>query len=414
VTDGPPRAAPPFGHLRPVATAVAVALGVALVWVVAGAGLPGGRWFAVHVFTIGVVTNAIVGFAYHFSRTVLHAPGRGGVSGRFVTLNVGAVALLVGLPQGARWAVAVGATLLMAAVFWLYLDLRRMRRAALAPRFAFVVRAYERASAAFIHGAVLGLLMGVVTLGGAWYGALRIAHLHVNILGWAGLTLLATLAFFGPTVLRTRMVDGADQRAAGALRYGATGLTVAVVALLLLGHDTTASAGRAVATVGLVVYAVAASAICGDVIRAARRARPSVHGRFLVAACVWFPIAVWADVVAVGTDSPQLVNAVGLAVLGGVLAQSIVAALGYFAPMMWAPDPGLRRVVRDRHEAFGRARALALNAGVVLVIVAALVGTSLGATGAVMIRAGWVLVLLALLGTVGLVLGSHRGVPRGT
>lgn len=182
----------------------------------------------------------------------------------------------------------------------------------------------------------------------------------------------------------------------------------------MLGHDATAAVARVVATVGLAVYAGAATVICGDVIRATRRARPSVHGRFLVAACGWFPLAVWADVVAVGIASPQLVTAVGLAVLGGVLAQAIVAALGYFAPMMWAPGPGLRRVVRDRHEAFGRVRAIGLNAGVVLVVVAALVGTSLGPAGAAVIRTGWALILVSLLVTIGLVLTSHRAVPRGT
>ena len=66
----------------------------------------------------------------------------------------------------------------------------------------------------FVHGAILGALLGTGVLTGRWYGAGRIAHLHVNILGWAGLTLLATLVFFGPTMVRTRIRQGADDDAA--------------------------------------------------------------------------------------------------------------------------------------------------------------------------------------------------------
>jgi hypothetical protein len=37
---------------------VAAGYGLAtIVWVSAGGGLPGGRWLAVHLFTIGVVTT---------------------------------------------------------------------------------------------------------------------------------------------------------------------------------------------------------------------------------------------------------------------------------------------------------------------------------------------------------------------
>lgn len=412
-TDSPSAStgAPPFAHLRPVAVAVIAGVVTAFVWLAAGGSLPGGRWFAIHVFTLVVLSNAIVAFSYHFARTVLHAPARGGERGRFLLLNVGAVMLLVGLPQHWRVVVGVGATLMIGAVFWLYLDLRRMRKAALAPRFAFVVRAYERASSAFLHGAFLGLLMGIAAVGGAWYGALRLAHLHVNILGWGGLTLLATVVFFGPTLMRARIEDGSEATAARALRHGATGLTVAVFALLLLGFTgAVATGGRIIAAVGLAVYAAAATVICATVVRTARRARPSVHARLITAACIWFPIAAWGDVVAVAGGWWRYLDTVGLILVAGVLLQAIVAALGYFAPMLRGSDPASRTVVRDRLETLGRTRPVALNLGVALIAVTTMIGTSAGTAGAVGIRLGWSLVAATLALTVMLAISSRPAV----
>ena len=421
VPDASPLFAPaPFAHLRPTVVAIALAAVASLIWAAWGATLPGGRWFAVHVFTLGVMSNAILAFTAHFARTVLHAPARGGDRGRFWVFNVGIVAMLIGLPQGSPALVGVGATAAGAAVFWLYLDLRRMRKAALAPRFAFVVRAYERASSAFLHGALLGLLMGIAVVGGAWYGALRIAHLHVMILGWAGITLLATIVFFGPTVMRTKIVTGADERAVRTLRHGATALTVAVLALLGLGFEgTLATWSRVLAAIGLAGFALATTIICSDVLRAARHAQPSPHARHLAAACVWFPLVVWVDVYAVAVGSFQLLNAVGLVALLGVLAQAVLGALGYVAPMVWAPGPDDRKEVRERLEILPSLRPAAFNLGVLAVAIAAGLGTSAGDAGALLLRAGWLLVGVVTAGTLALVVAGVRnaaaagGVLRG-
>ena len=63
---------------------------------------------------------------------------------------------------------------------------------------------------------------------------MRIAHLHVNLL-LGGLTLLATIVFFGPTIARTRIREGADVRAACAVRLGAIGLGVGVAGIVGTG-----------------------------------------------------------------------------------------------------------------------------------------------------------------------------------
>jgi nitrite reductase (NO-forming) len=210
-----------FERLRPVAF-VAAGYGLAsVVWILAGEGLPGGRWLAVHLFTLGVVTNLVLGLSDHFSRALMHQPGEA-QRWQLALTNAGALAVLWGIPSAQSWAVAAGATALTVVVFASYRRLRTLRRTALGPRFSWVVRMYERAHGAFLHGALLGALIGTGVLSGRWIFAARTAHLHVNLLGWAGLTLLATVVFFGPTIGRTRIREGADVRAARALKVGAT------------------------------------------------------------------------------------------------------------------------------------------------------------------------------------------------
>lgn len=400
-TGTPARRRSPFGPTAPSVTA-ALGYGLAcLVWVAAGDALPGGRWLAVHLFTLGVLTNLVLTFSEHFGRTLTRQPDRQ-VRWPPVALNLGVLAVLVGLPTGAVWLVGLGATVATAVVLVAGARLRRMRGAAVGARFVWVVRMYERAHGAFVHGAVLGLLLGSGLLPGSWYLAGRTAHLHVNVLGWAGSTLLATLVFFGPTVVRTRIVTGADDRAARAQRHGATGLTIGVLLLLASGvGGVPGTALRVTGAAGLAVYAWAATVTCSDVVEAARRAKPSPTRWPLVAGCSWLPVAVWTDVVVVATGSWRWLDAVGLAVLVGVLAQVVLVVLAHLAPMLRVPQAAGRHDLRARLAVAGGARTVAYNVGVAGMVLAAVVR---GDLGAVLARGGWSLVLLATaaLGTAAL------------
>lgn len=405
----PATQSPPLGRLAPAVTAAGLYTVAAVLWVALGDVLPGGRWLAVHLFTAGVVTNMVVALTQHFAQTLLHAPERTGRPVRFVLLNTGAVLLLVGLPGGMRVVFVTGATVLTAAVLWLYWDLRVVRRSVLGGRFGFVVRGYERACGAFVHGAILGGLMGAGVLAGTWYGAARVAHLHVNVLGWGGLTLLATVVFFGPTVMRTRMEEGADATAARAIRYGATGLTAGTVALLLTGAGgQLALPARLLGAVGLAVYAAGATAVCLPVWRAGGRARPSPYAWLMRAAVGWFVVAAWLDVGVVATGWYRLLDALGALFLLGVLGQGILAALGYLTPMVTGRGPAGRAAARARLDVLPRTRALAFNAGVALTVGAAGVGTAAGPAGAVVARAGWLLVAGVVVGQLALMASTGR------
>jgi hypothetical protein len=392
---GRPRGASPFAAAAPSITA-ALLYGMALVvWLVVGDRLPGGRWFAVHLFTLGVLTNLVLTFSEHFARTVTRKEGERAAWWPLLT-NLGVVLVLVGLPSGLRPALVAGATILTGVVFAAYLRLRRMRRHAVGARFAWIVRVYERAHGAFIHGAVIGALLGVGLLPGGWYVGGRLAHLHANVLGWGGLTLLATLVFFGPTMARTRIEPGADERAARALRHGASGLSIGIVLLLLTGiGGTAATAARIGAALGLAVFAWSATAVCIPVAQAVRRARPTAARPLILAVCAWFPVVVWADVAVVAAGGWRWVDALGVAALGGVLAQAILAALVYLAPMLRGRSTGDRETIRERLERGARTRVVLFDLGVVASVVGALRLVDVGPLAGL----GWVTIAATMVAT---------------
>jgi hypothetical protein len=375
----------------------------AAAWGLAGAVLPGGRWLAVHLLTLGVVTNLLAGLMPFFARTVLHAPlDDGGAPLRLALLNGGALVLLAGLPTGLRPAIAAGATAVTAAVLLLWLALRRARRTALPSRFAFVGRTYERACGAFVHAAILGAAMGLGMVPASWYAGVRLAHLHVALLGWVGLPLLATLVTLGPTILRTRMADGAGQRAAVALPRAATGLTVAVLALILSGAPS--PAGRLlelVAAGGLAVYGYGVASVCLPVLAVWRGRVPSLAATLIASACAWFLLAITVDAALIGAGRAAILDVAAPALLIGVLVQAILGSLLHLLPMAMTSTLTGRTAVRDRLSALPVGAALLLNAAVV-VLTGALVGARLwDAVPLQMVMAAWAAVAagVLLLGT---------------
>lgn len=399
-------ASAPFASLGPVlAIAALYAVGV-FVWMSLGDHVPGGRWFAVHLFTLGVLSNLVVALSHHFTRTLLNVPSPGGQRGRFLLVNLGAVGVLAGFPITPVLAAAV--TAITVAVGWLLLDLTKMARAAPSDhRFLFTVRGYQWACIAFLVGALLGLLMGAAWLPGQWVVPSRFAHLHLNLLGWGGLTLLATVVFYGPTIMRARMDPAAERRAPRALGLAAGGLAVAAAGLVAIGlGGDAATLARMIAAAGIAVYATGATMIVVPILRSTAVA--SAQTWLIRGASAWFLLVAWANAGIVGVGRWRLLDALGVALVVGVLAQAILAALGNLAPMVWARGRDARADARDRLERFPRLRPAVLNLGAVAVVVAAFLGRQADLAGAIVARTGWVLVAIGALAQLALVVAARR------
>jgi hypothetical protein len=376
----------------------------AVVWLTFGDTLPGGRWFAVHLFTLGVLSNLIVALTDHFARTLVDRAGPDQLVRRFVAFNAGAI-LLLGFPPGLRYPLIAGAVVVTATVAWLGIDLHRLHRRHPDHRFAFVVLGYRYACVAFVVGAVLGALLGARLISGPWYGAARVAHLHVNILGWGGLTVLTTVVFFGPTMMGTEMGPRAGARAAWALRVAAAGLAVSVGAQLLTGADPGAVWPRSVAASGLAAFAAGATVIVWEVLRSGRGARRSTPASMIRMAGVWFVAVVWADAAAFATGELRVLDVLGAALIVAVLGQAILAALNHLTPAVWGA-PGERAAMGEQLERFGPSRVVVLNSGAVIVVLTGLASRTAGDLGAVLIRFGWLLVAAAVLAHVAVIAGT--------
>lgn len=391
--QGTPRRRSPFAAAAPTIVIALVYAGLVGLYLAVGEVLPGERWLAIHLFTLGVLTNVILVFSEHFGRTLTRTAGDRAAWWP-IPINAGIVAVLIGAAAELVVVLAAGATTVTLVVFAAYLRLRRMRRAAVGARFSWIVRMYEWAHLTFILGAILGVSLGTGLVSGRWYGPTLFAHLHATILGWAGLTLLATLVFFGPTMARTRIEEGADARAARALRIGATGLTAAVLLLIVTGSGgVTGLAARVGAGLALGVFAGSVTVVCLPVMRAVWSGRATASRPAIVALCAWFIVVVWLDVGVVSTGTWWWLDPLGVIALAGVLAQAILATLLYLAPMLRGRSPDERAEITARLERGMVARAVGFNLGVLAVAV----GAAWRAGGTTLLVVGWAVLLAALV-----------------
>jgi nitrite reductase (NO-forming) len=203
------------------------------------------RWLLFHLLLLGAVTHSILVWSQHFSDALLHnAPTAAAYRNRSLRLllcNGGALLVVVSVLAGQWRPAAVGGAAVALAVGWHSVSLFSQLRRALGSRFACTVR-YYIASAALLP---FGLLFGVLMMRGLpdeWHERVLVAHVAVNVLGWMGITVLGTLVTLWPTMLRTRIADGAEQAARRALPVLLTGILL-VVAGCLVGLRPLAGGG---------------------------------------------------------------------------------------------------------------------------------------------------------------------------
>lgn len=376
------------------------------IWLVFGPWLPGGRWVAVHLFTLGVLTPAILGFTAHFGASLLMTADE--ARPPILLAAGGIVGTLLGVAGRWEWLTGLAATALTAAVTINYVRIRRARKASLQTRWVWMARSWERAHGAFIHGAILGVLMALGLLPGEWYFTARLSHLHVNLLGFGGITLLATSAMFAPMALRTQMDQDAPRITARATKWAATGVTVGVLALLAsaLG-GAVGLALRLLAAAGLGVFAAGATRIAVLLVRTRDNA-PSPHwnGDAIVGSICFLAVAAWADVVVVALGAWGWMDPIGVLVIAGCLLTAIVGALGTVAPWVLGGTRAGRDAVRERLEHTGYLR---LSMAVAGTVIAAAGAATRGLHGqAVVVRSGWALVVLSVAATIAVAASAAR------
>lgn len=294
--------------------------------------VPQGRWLLIHLLLLGAATNAILLWGAHFAAAILRttAPAdRRGEAARLGVLNAGVLGVLAGGSVGPAWLGVAGAAAVFAAITThLWVLASRLRRA-LPARFAVTVHYYLAAGVAVLAGIPAGAWMLLVD--DDQRPRLLLFHAHVNLLGFVTLTVLGTLLTLWPTVLRTRMVDGAARAATRAL-------PLCVAGLACLGVGTLAW-WPIVAATGLALVAAAVVVVTVAGVATARQRPPASFATWSIAAGTgWLLVALAWDAAAL-LSAPNTAVAADrfdsvLAPLGGgFVAQVLLGALSYLLPM---------------------------------------------------------------------------------
>jgi nitrite reductase (NO-forming) len=327
----------------------------------------GGGWLALHLVLLGAVSNAIVVWSEYFVTALLRtAPvGERAATVRALTLNLGIVATLTGVATGRSALAAAGAGLAGVVVLVHALTLASRIARALPARLAGTVGYYLAAAAALLAGMGLGLWLAGGVVGSAdEYVALRLAHVHLNVLGWVGLAVVGTQFTLWPTVLRTHMVPGLEAAVRRALPPLAAGLAVAAAGL--------ATQQRVVALAGLATYAAGLVVALVPFARTARRRPPrTAAGWMLGAGMVWLVVAVLADLGALAASArvAELNGRLGRlvpAVVAGFALQTLTGALTYLLPVVFGRGAAGNRRLTGILEWGWPARVAAVNLGVLV------------------------------------------------
>lgn len=312
--------------------------------------LPQWRWLVIHLLLLGAVSNAILIWSAHFTVAVLRAPapaGRRGEVLRLAVLNAGVLGVLTGGAVDLPWLGVAGAALVFAAICAHLWWLRAQVRAALPARFAVTAHYYVAAGIALLTGVPAGAWMLVDD---AARSRLLLFHAHVNLLGWVTFTVLGTVLTLWPTILRTRIPDGAVTAARTALPTVAAGLALLAVGMLAWWP--------VLAVGGLAVFAVGALIVIRPAVLVGRGKPPASFAAWsLAAAGGWLLVALAVDAVNLATaGSPDAAadgfSGVLLPLLVGFVAQTLVGALSYLLPMALGGGPAKVRAATaalDRH-----------------------------------------------------------------
>jgi nitrite reductase (NO-forming) len=407
---GPAAAARPSRRARRhllVAGFVLAYLAAGAVVVALGGRVAGGGWLALHLVLLGAATNAIVVWSEHFAAALLRTPPASErvATVRALALNLGIVAVLAGVQTGRSGLAAAGAGLVGVVVLGHGLSLANRIGRALPARLSMTVWFYVAAGAALLAGMGLGLwLAGGVAGSADAYRALRLAHAHLNVLGWVGLAVVGTQFTLWPTVLRTRMVPGLERAVRWSLPPLAAGLAVAAAGL--------ASQRRVVALAGLATYLAGLVVALVPFVRTAVRRPPTTAAAWMLGAgMAWLVVAVVADLGALAA-SPGVaaledrVARLVPAVVAGFALQTLTGALTYLLPVVFGRGAHGNRQLGRILDLGWPLRVAAVNTGVLLLV-----------TGAASPRICWWLTGLGLasfvpLAVVAIVAGTRPGARR--
>ena len=338
-----------------------------LVVIAAHPGLPVARWLMIHLLVLGAVSHSILVWSQHFAQALLHTPAsardRRNQSIRLGLINTGTLAVVIGMMTSLWPVVIIGAVGVAAAVIWHGADLWGKARHALASRFAGTIHYYLAAAAILPLGVTLGVILAR-DIGEPWHSRLLAAHALLNLLGWIGLTVMGTLMTLWPTMLRTKIIPGAEAAARRGLPLLLIGLGIAVAASLI--------AQPWAAGIGLLVYLAGVGVIARPFVLAGLAKPPREYSTYSAAAAmVWLVICLIATVWVFFTAGDWAAATAGFtwltpALAAGFAAQILFGALSYLLPVVLGGGPTAVRAANREFNRLATFRITIINLGLAI------------------------------------------------
>lgn len=333
--------------------------------------VPAPRWLMIHLLVLGAAGHSILVWSRYFADTLVRLPAtpRRVQSQRLLLFNCGVLLVAVGVPGTIWWLVVLGALGIAVAVGWHVLSLLGGLRTRFSSRFSSTVWFYIVAGVLLLVGITLGTWLAAHPAE-PLHTRLQLAHVAVNLLGWVGLTVLGTVVTLGPTMLRTQIVDGAEQQSRQALPVLLGGIALVVAAawadVVLL------------VPAGLLLYTVGVALVVRPLAHAARRKPPlSFPTWSLAGGMVWLVgvlLALVAQVAWAVSRSGSWLE-IGRAfeqhlpyLAAGFVAQVLLGALSYLIPVVMGGGPAAARATNRDLDAGGALRVSLTNLGLLVCI----------------------------------------------
>ncbi|KRE61405.1 copper oxidase [Nostocoides sp. Soil756] len=333
--------------------------------------VPAPRWLMIHLLVLGAAGHSILVWSRYFADTLVRLPPtpRRVQSRRLLLFNLGVPLVATGVPGSLWWLVVVGAVGIAVAVGWHVVGLVRGLRTGFASRFSSTVWFYIAAGALLLVGVTLGTVLAADP-GEPLHTRVQLAHIAVNLLGWIGLTVLGTVVTLGPTMLRTRIVEGAEKRARQALPVLLAGIALVVTAawadVVLL------------VPAGLLVYVVGASLVTWPLVRAARSKPPTSFPAWsLLAGMAWLLGLLSALVVMMSwqvshagswLDIGESTERLTPYLAAGFVAQVLLGATSYLIAVVMGGGPAAVRATNRDLDAGGALRVSLTNLGLLVCV----------------------------------------------
>lgn len=333
-------------HLRANAIVIAY-LGLALISGFFHRGVEGGRpvWLTVHLLLLGAITNAIVTWSDHFINALLWAKmqNRSRQMRILVLLNVGVLGVLASVFKSNNLFTLFFGILTGGTVAYYLHGIFRLVRSSLNKKFVGVIRFYQFAGISLLVGIILGIIDVYKMDGDPWQPRIALAHLHVNLLGWVGLTIVGTLVTLWPTVLRTQMHPKAISSAVLGLKVLLVGVLATFIGPLV-DLQWIVSIGDLIYFVGVII------ALAPTALLLRRRLPDSASSWMLLTGTFGLVILLISDAVieAIGKTPEKVLSAIQdhlLLIATLWLLPILLGALTHLLPVVLGRGPSSTRVL---------------------------------------------------------------------